>query len=232
MTMNNNEIYHYGVPGMRWGVRKSNMKGWSNDAVTAARIKTKKVNQMSNKELSTLNARQSLEKKHSDLNPSAIKKGIAIAGATAAAIGTGVTLYKYGKQAVNKGKEIVKKNKDKKVAKAKENEKTTKDKKTTEQDTQPKNNSSKKGLIIAGAALAIIGSIAISRYLNKSSNATSSVGKKVSTGKKILEKQKDTNVADLLTKTSTTKPVSKAEKYVNRTNKMTKWTNIMSQIHF
>ena len=43
--MNNNELYHYGIPGMRWGHRKSKIekiserskkRGWSDDATEAA----------------------------------------------------------------------------------------------------------------------------------------------------------------------------------------------------
>lgn len=116
--MNNNELYHYGILGMRWGVRKSSKnRTQSKDADEAEKIKKKKVSEMSNDEIQKLNRRQQLEKQHKDLNPSAIKKGLAIAGAVVAALGTITALYKYSKQGIDKGKEIVEKNKRAKIRK-------------------------------------------------------------------------------------------------------------------
>lgn len=123
---NNNELYHYGVPGMRWGVRRADAKlqrvstrakkrGWSDDATEVAKIQTKKVNQMSNNELTKVNNRKTLEQNYTRLNPNAIKKGIAIAGATAAAIGTLTTLYKYGKTHITAGKKLFQKTLDSRV---------------------------------------------------------------------------------------------------------------------
>ena len=115
--MNNDELYHYGVPGMRWGVRKSEDKlsrissrskkeKWSEDATEVAKIKTKKVSQMSNAELKKVNTRKDLEQNYHRLNPSAIKKGLAIAGATVAAMGTVAALYQNSEKLVNIGKKI------------------------------------------------------------------------------------------------------------------------------
>ena len=117
--MAENELYHFGVKGMKWGVRKyrsssgSSKKkhpktdGWSDDAKEAYRIKQKKVNQMSNAELKKLNERRNLERNYQQLNPNAIKKGIAIAGTTAAALGTMAALYNNGNQIINIGKKVV-----------------------------------------------------------------------------------------------------------------------------
>ena len=116
--MNDNELYHYGILGMRWGVRKSSKtKTQSKDAAEAETIKKKKVSEMSNDELQKLNRRQQLEKSHKELNPSSIKKGLAIAGAVVAALGTITALYKYSKQGIDKGKAIVEKNKKAKIRK-------------------------------------------------------------------------------------------------------------------
>ena len=77
--MENNELKHHGVKGMKWGVRRSQAKldriakkaakkGWSDDAKSAAEIKTKRLYQMSNTELKKLNERTRLEKEYKNLN--------------------------------------------------------------------------------------------------------------------------------------------------------------------
>ena len=64
--MQNNTLTHYGILGMKWGVRRSEAQlarvrsrskkeDWSDDAKTAGEIKSKKVKQMSNSELKKLN---------------------------------------------------------------------------------------------------------------------------------------------------------------------------------
>lgn len=74
-----NELMHYGVLGMKWGVRrsqaqlarigkKSKKQGWSDDATAAAEIKTKKLKQMSNTELRKLNERTRLENEYKNLH--------------------------------------------------------------------------------------------------------------------------------------------------------------------
>ena len=128
--MMNNELYHYGVPGMKWGVRRkqkqlsrtterSKKENWSKDATTAAKIKTKKVSQMSNQELRDLNNRRNLEQQYKDLSRksskgrSAVKGFIATAG-TLTAVSAAVAVYaKHGKQAYSA---IVKAKKLSKVA--------------------------------------------------------------------------------------------------------------------
>ena len=126
--MMNNEIYHYGVPGMKWGVRrsqnalgridkKSKKNDWSEDATTAAKIKTKKVSQMTNDELRKLNNRRNLEQENAKLarnsskGRSAVKTFIATAG-TLTAVSAAVAAYaKYGKKiykAAGKIKELSK----------------------------------------------------------------------------------------------------------------------------
>ena len=117
--MTENELYHFGVKGMKWGVRKSRSSsgsskkkrsktdGWSDDAKEAYRINKKKVNQMSNAELKKLNERRNLERNYHQLNPNAVKRGIAVAATTAAALGTMTALYNNGNQLINIGKKIV-----------------------------------------------------------------------------------------------------------------------------
>lgn len=126
--MINDELYHYGVPGMKWGVRRSQNKldridkrskknDWSEDATTAAKIKTKKVNQMTNAELRKLNDRRNLEQQNANLSRNsnkghaAVKAFIATAG-TITAVSAAAAIYaKHGKkayQASGKIKEFLK----------------------------------------------------------------------------------------------------------------------------
>lgn len=126
--MINDELYHYGVPGMKWGQRKSqnklskidkhsNKNDWSEDATAAAKIKTKKVSQMTNAELRKLNDRKNLEQQYENLarnssrGRAAVKAFIATAG-TITAVSTAVAAYaKYGKKiykAAGKIKELSK----------------------------------------------------------------------------------------------------------------------------
>ena len=101
----NDYLAHYGIKGQKWGIRRyqnrngtltsagkkrrsNKTKGWSKEAKRANAIKKKSVHQMTNKELSELNKRQELENKYKQNNPSAVKKGMKIAGTMVATMGT------------------------------------------------------------------------------------------------------------------------------------------------
>lgn len=117
-----NELYHYGVLGMKWGVRRSrskrsyiskkkrkkaaSTKNMSADAKEVARLKKKSVSQMSNAELRKYNERMQLEQQYAKLNPSDIKRGIAIVGTVAGTLGTVASLYNNGNQLVTAGKKV------------------------------------------------------------------------------------------------------------------------------
>lgn len=117
-----NELYHYGIKGMKWGVRRFQNKdgsytsagkkrrsqeGWSDDAKEAANIKKKSVNQMSNSELRKLNERQNLERQHKQLNPNRVKRGMAVVAGIAGGMGTIAALYNNSNQLIKAGKAIV-----------------------------------------------------------------------------------------------------------------------------
>lgn len=117
--MENKNLTHAGIKGMRWGVRryqnkdgsltpagKKRYNSMSEDARVASSLKKKSVKSMSNAELKKLNERVRLEQEYSRLNPSAIKKGLAVAGGVAAGLGTVVALHNNGKQVIDIGKKI------------------------------------------------------------------------------------------------------------------------------
>ena len=112
--MDNNELYHYGVLGMKWGVRKSRGGGVSKTGRRGRAIKErppahedynkahskKSVREMSDAELRSRINRLDMERRYQELNPSTknrgrkyvnsiIKTGTTIATAT----GTALTIY-------------------------------------------------------------------------------------------------------------------------------------------
>lgn len=116
--MESNALMHYGVLGMKWGVRKDRSSGssrkrgkssWSDDAKEARAIKKKKVKQMSNAELKKLNERTRLEQEYSRLSPNVISKGWKTVVATAGAMGTIMAIKNNGSQIVDIGKKFLKK---------------------------------------------------------------------------------------------------------------------------
>ena len=121
--MDNYELYHYGIKGQRWGIRRFQKKNgsltpagkkrqkekWSEDATEASKIRKKPVKEMSNAELKRLNERIRLEQEYSRLNPSNRKKAIAAVTATAATMGTLLNLYNNSDKLIEKGRPIAQK---------------------------------------------------------------------------------------------------------------------------
>lgn len=101
---NTEELYHWGIKGMKWGVRKD--RKVSEDAATAKALKKKKLDELSNAELKKLNERKNLEQQYKNLNPGVIKKGLKFVGAAAAVLGTAAALYNNGNSVVKAGKEV------------------------------------------------------------------------------------------------------------------------------
>lgn len=117
------ELYHAGIKGMRWGVRRfQNPDGTltaagkkrqakeaskSDDHVEASRIKKKKISEMSNSELKKLNERTRLEQEYSRLNKGPIRKGWAFVAGAVGIMSTTLALYNQSNQLAKIGKGVV-----------------------------------------------------------------------------------------------------------------------------
>lgn len=93
-------LEHYGVRGMKWGVRR-NSTTISSDAAKAKKIKARKkkhgIDNLSNADIQKVVKRRELEKKYSELNPNKVKQGqMAIAGIMGI-VGTATTVYNLSK---------------------------------------------------------------------------------------------------------------------------------------
>lgn len=118
--MNKNYLKHYGMLGMKWGHRKNSNHIFSNDkerrkkimssdAEELAEIRKKNINELSNEELRKANNRLNLEQQYSRLNPSKLKKGAMIVGATVAGMNTALNLYNNSNNLIKAGKNIASK---------------------------------------------------------------------------------------------------------------------------
>ena len=114
--MTDDELMHYGKKGMKWGVRKGSSIKVSKDSKEVARLKQKKLPELSNEQLRTINNRMTLEKSYKDLNISAVKQGqnyvkdvLSVIGTVSAVIA--VTQSPLGKKTIQLGKNAVYKTK-------------------------------------------------------------------------------------------------------------------------
>lgn len=114
MNQENNALAHYGVKGMKWGVRRNkgrgyskNTSGWSKDAKRVNAIKKKSISQMSNEELRTVNKRLQLEQEYNRLNPSNVQKGLNFIKGAASLTGTAVGFYNNSNTLVKAGKTVL-----------------------------------------------------------------------------------------------------------------------------
>lgn len=107
------ELFHYGIKGMKWGVRRkegpdgtvsSRLKGRkksddtpeSEDSKRVKGLRGKKVSSLSNSELKELNKRLDLEQNYSRLTkkPSSVQKGIKYTQTGLTVVGLATAAYK------------------------------------------------------------------------------------------------------------------------------------------
>ena len=111
--MNNNELYHYGVLGMKWGKRKargsskkSKKDNYHEDYKKAHSGKSYK--SMSNQELGDTNKRLNMERQYKDLTKKtnagkkAVNAFVATAGTISAVIGATAVYKKVGNSIIEK----------------------------------------------------------------------------------------------------------------------------------
>lgn len=90
-------LSHYGVKGMRWGVRKNSSKKEkyvSPEHKTLSELRTKPVSSLTNEELAFVNNRLNLEMNFNRLNPSKIRSGKAAIQNLLNTSNLGVSAYK------------------------------------------------------------------------------------------------------------------------------------------
>jgi len=108
----NNYLAHHGVKGMKWGRRKDKLP--SVDARRAQRLRTKSLDELTNKQLKELNNRDNMERQWRQAHPNGFTKGRNLATAALATAGLGVSAYNLvksqaGQAAIKSGQELFKK---------------------------------------------------------------------------------------------------------------------------
>lgn len=107
-------LYHFGILGMKWGkhgskinstIKNSIKKDPSEDHIKKVNLKKKKLHQMSNSELRTLNERMQLERAYKDLNKKDVSSGRAFVEKTLTDIGSDI-IKSTLREAVKKGFKI------------------------------------------------------------------------------------------------------------------------------
>lgn len=116
MIDNDLYLYHYGVPGMKWGKRKAIPISGQNGTTTQKQVvgkpapKKQTVTKPAPKKQAVQKPEPEKQQVQENTEPtqknSALKKGLIIAGVALAAIGTAILISKYTKSLANNGKGV------------------------------------------------------------------------------------------------------------------------------
>lgn len=110
--MEKNYLAHYGILGMKWGVRRKSRTP-SADSAKVKAIRKKSIDEMSNQELRDANNRLQLENQYKQLTKKTnvgkkvAQDYIATAGLVAGVVGATATFVKYGKPIVDKAIDVI-----------------------------------------------------------------------------------------------------------------------------
>ena len=122
MDQYSNYLMHYGIPGMKWGVRKKRnsvgkkttkqkkrQASYSTDYLDSKALRSKSYKQLSTSEMKELNKRLEAESQYRRLNPKGFDKGMAIAKKAIAIGGTAAGVYALSKNPwVPVGEDLIK----------------------------------------------------------------------------------------------------------------------------
>lgn len=106
-------LEHFGTKGMKWGVRKTRPVRVSSDYKKTAPLRNRKVHELSNKQLQSVNTRINLEQNYKRLNPSKIMAGHDMVKGILAGITTAASVYTLvhspaGKAFIHAGERFIK----------------------------------------------------------------------------------------------------------------------------
>lgn len=117
--MSEYELYHHGIKGMKWGIRRfqnkngrltdAGKKRYSDDARRSKELSKKSRDEMSNAELRQYNERRQLERNYDQLNPGKIKAGMNYVATAAVATTTILTLYNNSEKLIKLGSKVANK---------------------------------------------------------------------------------------------------------------------------
>lgn len=111
------DLYHFGIPGMHWGVRRASSKTTpkgSQDYLESRALKKKGIKNLSTAELKTLTTRKQLETNYKNLNPGILKKGTSAGKAVLAGMAAVTTVAVFvaspvGQKIIAKSAKVVQK---------------------------------------------------------------------------------------------------------------------------